>query len=146
MSGSFPDGDDMADHPDASEMRERYARVLQGHDVALMNGPVFLVGLFFALSPWALHFDASHRDLAVQDLILGAAVSVLALGFTVAPERMTGLCGALSLIGVWMAVSPWAVTGRPVRAAAADGVVVGGLALLLGVLCAVMVRRVNRGL
>ncbi|WP_409467208.1 hypothetical protein [Streptomyces sp. HC307] len=54
MSG-FPHGrDDMASHPDAFEMRERYARVLTSHDVALVNGPVFLVGLFFAVSPWVL--------------------------------------------------------------------------------------------
>ncbi len=34
--------------PHASEMRERYDRVLGGRDVALVDGPVFLLGLYCA--------------------------------------------------------------------------------------------------
>ncbi|MEV5148600.1 SPW repeat protein [Streptomyces sp. NPDC052727] len=144
MSGFPHRRDDMAGHPDAFEMRERYARVLGVHDVALVNGPVFLVGLFFAASPWILHFAAANGDLAVHDLILGAAVCFQALGFTVAPERMTGMSGALSVTGVWMVLSPWVVGRHPGRGAALDGVSLGVLALALGLVSGVMVRRANR--
>ncbi|MDN3029659.1 SPW repeat protein [Streptomyces sp. S.PB5] len=135
----------MARHPDAFEMRKRYARVLSAHDVALVNGPVFVVGLFFAVSPWVVRFAVHHGDLAVHDLIIGSAICLLSLGFTVAPERMTGMSGALTLTGVWMAVSPWVVAGpHPQRGAAVDGVVLGALAFGLGLVCTVMVRRANR--
>ncbi|CAM5360441.1 MULTISPECIES: SPW repeat protein [Streptomyces] len=144
MSGFPHRRDDMAGHPDAFEMRERYARVLGAHDVALVNGPVFLVGLFFAASPWILHFAMANGDLAVHDLIVGAAICLLALGFTVAPERMTGMSGALVLIGVWMGVSPWVVGRHPGRAATLDGVILGALALALGLMSMAMVRRANR--
>ncbi len=46
---SHPRGD-IAGHPDASEMRARYDRVLGGRDVALVDGPVFLLGLYCAVS------------------------------------------------------------------------------------------------
>jgi hypothetical protein len=134
----------MANHPDAFEMRERYARVLGAHDVALVNGPVFLVGLFFAASPWILHFAARNGDLAVHDLIVGGGICLLALGFTVAPERMTGMSGALVLTGPWMGGSPWVVARHPGRPAALDGVILGALALALGLVSLAMVRRANR--
>ena len=34
---------DMASHPDVSEMRDRYDRMLGDRDVTLLDGPVFLV-------------------------------------------------------------------------------------------------------
>jgi hypothetical protein len=134
----------MANHPDAFEMRERYARVLGAHDVALVNGPVFLIGLFCAASPWILHFAARSDDLAMHDLIVGGAVCLLAMGYTVAPERMTGLSAALVLIGLWTGVSPWAVGRHPGRPAILDGVILGALASVLGLVSLAMVRRANR--
>ncbi|GLX49146.1 membrane protein [Streptomyces hygroscopicus subsp. hygroscopicus] len=144
MSGYPHRKDDMADHPDAFEMRGRYARVLGAHDVALVNGPVFLVGLFYAASPWILHFAARSGDLAVHALIVGGAVCLLALGFTVAPERMTSMSGALVVIGFWTGASPWVVGRHPGRPAVLDGTICGALALALGVVSLAMVRRANR--
>ncbi|WP_030749641.1 SPW repeat protein [Streptomyces sp. NRRL S-31] len=144
MSGFPHRRDDMAGHPDAFEMRERYARVLGAHDVALVNGPIFLVGLFFAASPWILHFAGTDGDLAVHDLVVGAAICLLALGFTVAPERMTGMSGALGVTGVWMLLSPWVVGRHPGRGAVLGSVLLGTLALVLGLVSGAMVRRANR--
>ncbi|KMS90481.1 SPW repeat protein [Streptomyces flaveolus] len=134
----------MAWHPDAFETRARRVRVLGGHEVALVNGPVFLVGLFYAVSPWVLGFAAAHHDLAVHDLVVGCAICFLAVGFTVAPERMTGLSAALGVTGLWMACSPWVVVRHPGRAAVVDGLILGALALVLGLLSTVLVRRANR--
>lgn len=152
MPGFTQGRDDGTYPPDAFETRGRRIRVLSGHDVALVNGPVFVVGLSYAVAPWVLGFAATHHDLAVHNLIVGCAVCLLAAGFTVAPERMTGLSAALGVIGLWMAVSPWAVGGTPGdnpghapgRAAAVAGVVLGVLTLALGLVSTALVRRANR--
>ncbi|MYZ37179.1 hypothetical protein GT002_19290 [Streptomyces sp. SID4917] len=129
---------DLAGHPDVPEMQERYARMLGGRDVALVDGPVFLVGLYCALSPWILHFSNTQRSLAIHNLIIGIAIVVLALGFTRAPARMYGLSWAMCLLGVWLIVSPWVVSSSigPDKGIIWSNVVIGALTFLLGLLCA----------
>ncbi|MFE9609843.1 SPW repeat protein [Streptomyces sp. NPDC006012] len=127
---------DMTSHPDVSEMRERYARMLGGRDVALMDGPLFLLGLYCAASPWIVHYTTGQPALAVHNLIIGIAIGLLALGFTRAPERMYGLSWAMSALGVWMIIAPWIVGSHPNAGVIANNVVIGGLAVALGLLCA----------
>ncbi|MDX3850154.1 SPW repeat protein [Streptomyces sp. AK02-01A] len=127
---------DLAGHPDAPEMRARYARMLGGHDVALVDGPVFLVGLYCAVSPWIIHFSSAQPALAVHNLILGIAIGVLALGFTARPARMYGLSWAMCAMGVWLIVAPWIVGSGPDAGIIANNAVIGGLTILLGVVCA----------
>ncbi|MET7306954.1 SPW repeat protein [Streptomyces sp. NPDC005134] len=126
---------DITSHPDVSEMRERYARMLGGRDVALVDGPVFLVGLYCAISPWVLHFTASQPTLVQHNLIMGIAIAVLGLGFTVTPARMYGLSWAICAMGIWMILSPWIVGSSPDMGVIINNVVIGGLALLLGLVC-----------
>ncbi|MFI1728314.1 SPW repeat protein [Streptomyces acidicola] len=132
---------DIAGHPDVTEMRERYARVLGGRDVVFMDGPVFLLGLYCAASPWILHFTTSQPALAPHNLIIGVAIGLLALGFTAAPQRMYGLSWATCAIGVWMIISPWIVGTAPDAGIIINNVVIGGLAVLLGLLCAATAAR-----
>ncbi|MFF0156367.1 SPW repeat protein [Streptomyces sp. NPDC005263] len=131
---SHPRGD-ITTHPDASEMRERYARMLGGRDVALVDGPVFLLGLYCAVSPWILHYTTSQPDLVTHNLIVGIAIGLLALGFTRAPERMYGLSWAMCALGVWMIVSPWIVGDSPDAGVIWNNVVIGALAVVLGLMC-----------
>ena len=126
---------DIAAHPDVSEMRARYARVLGGHDVALVDGPVFLTGLFCAISPWVVHFTANQPVLTTHNLIMGIAIGLLGLGFTVAPARMYGLSMAMCAMGVWMIVSPWIVGESPDMGVILTNVIIGGLTFLLGLVC-----------
>ncbi|KUJ64749.1 hypothetical protein ACZ90_56575, partial [Streptomyces albus subsp. albus] len=95
MANVSPTRGDITSHPDASEMRDRYARVLGGRDVALVDGPVFLLGLYCAASPWIVHYTTSQPPLVTPNLIMGIAIGLLALGFTRAPERMYGLSWAM---------------------------------------------------
>ncbi|MER6529723.1 SPW repeat protein [Streptomyces sp. NPDC001508] len=132
---------DMTSHPDVSEMRERYARMLGGRDVALVDGPVFLLGLYCAASPWILHYTASQPALMVHNLIMGIAIGLLALGFTRAPERMYGLSWAMCALGIWMIIAPWIVGTNPDAGVVASNVVIGALALVLGLICAGTVAR-----
>ncbi|MHC0429320.1 SPW repeat protein [Streptomyces sp. O3] len=126
---------DIAAHPDVSEMRDRYARVLGGRDVALVDAPVFLTGLFCAISPWTVHFAATQPTLATHNLIMGIAIGLLALGFTVTPARMYSLSWAMCAMGVWMIVSPWVVGSSPDTGVILTNVIIGGLTFVLGVLC-----------
>ncbi|MFG2501211.1 SPW repeat protein [Streptomyces sp. NPDC048441] len=126
---------DIAAHPDVSEMRDRYARVLGGRDVALVDGPVFLTGLFCAISPWVVHFTGSQPVLTTHNLIMGIAIGLLGLGFTVAPARMYGLSWAMCAMGVWMIVSPWVVGDSPDTGVILTNIIIGGLTFLLGLAC-----------
>ncbi|RVU27740.1 hypothetical protein EOT10_05420 [Streptomyces antnestii] len=129
-------GPDLASHPDVSEMRDRYARVLGGRDVALMDAPVFLIGLYCAISPWTVHFSASQPELATHNLIMGIAIGVLAVGFAVTPTRMYGLSWAMCAMGVWLIIAPWIVGSSPDKGVILNNVILGGLTVLLGALCA----------
>lgn len=127
---------DISGHPDASEMRARYDRVMGGRDVALVDAPVFLVGLYCAVSPWVLHFTASQPALVAHNLVMGIAIAVLALGFTVMPERMYGLSWAICAMGAWIIVSSWVVGSSPDAGIVINNIIVGGLTVLLGMVCA----------
>lgn len=128
-------GGDIAAHPDVSEMRARYAHVLGGRDVALVDGPVFLLGLYCAISPWTLHFTASQPALVMPTLIVGIAIGLMGLGFTLAPERMYGLSWAMCAMGVWMIVSPWVVGTSPDAGVVLNHIIIGALAFVLGLMC-----------
>jgi hypothetical protein len=117
-------------------MQARYARMLGGRDVALVDGPVFLLGLYCAASPWIVHYTTSQPNLVAHNLIMGIAIALLALGFTRAPERMYGLSWAMCALGVWMIVSPWIVGEGPDAGVIWNNVIIGGLALILGLMCA----------
>jgi SPW repeat len=127
---------DMTSHPDVSEMRARYARVLGGRDVALVDGPVFLLGLYCAVSPWILHYTTSQPALVTHNLIVGIAICLLALGFTSDPARMYGLSWAMSALGVWMIIAPWVVGSSPDTGVALNNIIIGGLTVILGLICA----------
>ncbi|MEU2438834.1 SPW repeat protein [Streptomyces rubradiris] len=127
---------DISSHPDVSEMRDRYSRVLGGRDVALVDGPVFLLGLYCAASPWILHYTASQPALVTHNLIVGIAIGLLALGFTRAPERMYGLSWAMCAMGIWMIIAPWIVGSRPDAGVIVNNIIIGALALVLGLVCA----------
>jgi hypothetical protein len=136
MANVSPTRGDIGSHPDVSEMRARYDRVLGGRDVALVDGPVFLLGLYCAVSPWIVHYSTSQPALVPHNLIIGIAISLLALGFTRAPERMYGLSWAFCALGVWMIISPWVVGDGPDAGVIWNNIIVGALAVVLGVVCA----------
>jgi SPW repeat-containing protein len=136
MANVQPTRGDITAHPDAFEMRDRYARVLGGRDVALVDGPVFLLGLYCAASPWIVHYTASQPALVAHNLIMGIAIGLLALGFTRAPERMYGLSWAFCAMGVWMIIAPWIVGTSPDAGVVVNNIIVGALAVILGLLCA----------
>lgn len=135
---------DLSGHPDVPEMRARYARMLGGRDVARLDGPMFLVGLFCALSPWIMHFTGNQPALATHNLIMGAAIVVMAVGFTLNPGRMSLLTRALCAMGVWLIIAPWIVGTNPDAGIIWTNAVAGGITCLLGLLCAAVTMRSRR--
>ncbi|NIY64949.1 SPW repeat protein [Streptomyces malaysiensis] len=135
---------DLTGHPDVTEMRERYARMMDARDVVFLDGPVLLAGLYFAISPWVVHFSGTNPNLMVNNLILGIAVALLGLGLTTAPRRMYSLCWAMSAIGIWMIISPWVVARGADAGVIANNVVVGAITCLFGLIAAGMVMRKGR--
>jgi hypothetical protein len=121
-------------------MRARYDRMLSRRDVALIDAPVFLVGLYCIISPWVVGFSAAQADFATHNLIMGIAIGLLALGFTVTPERMYGMSWAMCAVGIWLAVSPWVLITDPGMSLAWNNIIVGALTFLLGLLAAWQVR------
>ncbi|MBM7440751.1 SPW repeat protein [Streptomyces sp. HB132] len=130
-------GRDISRHPDADEMRARHDRVMGGgRTTAMADAPVFLLGLYCAVSPWVLHFTASQPSLVTHNLVIGIAIAVLALCFTAMPERMTGMGLAICALGAWLIVSAWVVGSSPDMGVILNNVIVGGLAVVLGAVCA----------
>ncbi|MFC9746284.1 SPW repeat protein [Streptomyces niveus] len=127
---------DIGAHPDVPEMRARYARVLGGRDVALLDGPIFLAGLFIALSPWILHYTTSQPGLVVHNVIMGIAIAGLALVFSATPTRTYGFSWALCLLGAWMVAAPWVVGSSPDRGVILSLVIPGAITAVLGLVCA----------
>jgi len=144
MSNVSDTRSDLSGHPDASEMRARYDKMMGGRDVALVDAPVFLVGLYCAVSPWVLNFTASQPALVTHNLVMGIAIAVLALGFTMMPERMYGLSWAMCAIGAWIIVSTWVVGNSPDAGVVLSNIIVGGLTVLLGLVCAGAATRSRR--
>jgi hypothetical protein len=124
----------MAGHPDAAEMRERYARLTEGRRVEMMEGLVMLTGLYLAISPWILHFTGRSPSMMVNNLILGLAMAAIGLGLAMFPERSTGLSWMLVPIGIWLIISPWVVPAShsSPKGIIWNNIVVGALACLLG--------------
>ncbi|GAA0903173.1 MULTISPECIES: SPW repeat protein [Streptomyces violaceusniger group] len=135
---------DITGHPDVSEMRERYARMMDARDVVFLDGPVLLAGLYFAISPWVVHFSGTSPNLMVNNLILGITIALLGLGLTTAPRRMYSLCWAMSAMGVWMIISPWVVARGADAGVIVNNVVVGAITCLFGLIAAGMVMRKGR--
>lgn len=135
---------DLATHPDVPEMRARYDRMLGGRDVVLVDGPVFLVGVYCAVSAWVIHFSSTQSALTFHNLIMGIAIALLGLGFTARPERMYGLSWAMVVMGAWLVVAPWVVGSHPDKGIIWSNAVIGGVTALLGLVCTVVAARRSR--
>ncbi|WP_433606318.1 SPW repeat domain-containing protein [Dactylosporangium sp. CA-139114] len=126
---------DLAGHPDIAEMQQRYERIGSSGQAVVIDGLVLLAGAWLAISPWVVGFSASAPNLTVNDLILGIAIGVIALGLAMAPGRMFRLSWAMTAIGVWVVISPWIVqrgTTGPTIGTIVSNVVAGAVTVLLG--------------
>jgi hypothetical protein len=124
--------DAMTSHPDLAELRAKYEAAAETPTAQAVDGLTVLTGLYLAVSPWVVGF---HRfaTLTANDLIVGVALAVLALGFAYAYGRTHGIAWVAPVIGVWTIVAPWVVSGNVATTATIwSNVVAGVLTVLLG--------------
>ncbi|WP_093802663.1 SPW repeat protein [Streptomyces sp. Wb2n-11] len=127
-------------HPDLAEMRSRFERVTSTPRAQAIETLALLTGLYLAASPWIAGFNGL-TTLAVCNLIAGIAYALCLGGFGSAYERTHAMAWAACAIGVWTIVSPWVVAGNvDTTRSVVSNVIVGCLALLLGLAMAAMNR------
>ncbi|MFL6052215.1 MAG: SPW repeat protein [Actinoallomurus sp.] len=123
----------MAEHPDIAELRARYDRVAETTSAHMLDGLTFLSGLYLAISPWVVGFNARTSTLTVNNLLTGIAVTLLAVGFASAYGRTHGVAWVVPLIGVWTIIAPWVVRGSlATTGTIINNVVTGALIFLFG--------------
>ncbi|TSD98145.1 hypothetical protein FOS14_14260 [Skermania sp. ID1734] len=117
-------------HPDIAALRDRYDAVAVTPVGQFTDTLTLMAGLYVAVSPWIVGFHGT-TSLMMNDLIAGLAVAILAIGFGSANGRFHGLAGAVPLLGIWMIICPWVISGVSVTAGMAWSNVVGGAVVLL---------------
>src|ERR1700747_960694 len=93
-------------HPDLLALRAGYERAAESATTQFTFGLALLTAMYTAVSPWIVGFDATTR-LAVNHLIVGILVAVLAFGFASALDRTHGVMWTVPVLGVWLIISPW---------------------------------------
>ncbi|MFD8009137.1 SPW repeat protein [Streptomyces sp. NPDC058955] len=121
---------DISGHPDATEMRDRYAQILQTRGVAAVEELVILAGVWIAVSAYTVHFAAARPELAITNLVVGIALAVLGLCMSMAPERSQDLNFVVLLLGAWTIVAPWVVTRSPDTGMVLSNVITGACVCL----------------
>ena len=133
-------------HPDIAELRAKYDAAAETPVAQATEGLTFMAALFLAISPWVVGFN-DMRTLTGNNLIVGTALAVLALGFASAYGRMHGITWIAPLIGVWTIIAPWVVSGDVATTATVwTNVVTGVVIVLLGLAATSLgMRRTHSG-
>ncbi|MEO3857821.1 SPW repeat protein [Acrocarpospora sp. B8E8] len=125
-------GQSMKMHPDIQELRAKYELAAETPTAKAVAGLTFLTGLYLAISPFVVGFN-SFPTLTGNNLIVGIALALLALGFASAYGRTHGLTWVAPLIGIWTIIAPWVISADVANTATIwNNVATGTVALLLG--------------
>jgi hypothetical protein len=123
----------MEQHPDIMELRARYERAAATPLAQLVDGLVFLTGLYLAISPWVIGFEGMH-SIAANNLITGVALALMGAGLASAYGRTHGMAWVAPIVGIWTIITPWVIRGGvATTATTANNVVVGAVAVVAGV-------------
>lgn len=117
-------------HPDMLEMHDRYDRIASNPVMQVDSGLVLLAGLFMAGSPWIIGFS-DVTAMLVPCVIVGLAVAFAAVAFTSEYRRLHGMAFTIPVLGVWMIISPWVITGVTTTTAMIWSCVVGGAVVVV---------------
>ncbi|WP_280714996.1 SPW repeat protein [Kitasatospora sp. MAP5-34] len=137
----------METHPDILELRDRAERVVATPRAQAVEALAILAGLFLAASPWVVGYNTAFSTLAITNLIVGLAYTVLMAGFGSAYERTHARAWAASLLGIWTVVAPWAINGGAhVRRTILTNTITGGVMLCLGMAAVAMTVTLGSGM
>jgi hypothetical protein len=113
-------------------LRAGYERAAESMSAHFTFGLALLTGLYVAVSPWIVGFSGT-ASLGTSDLVVGIAVAFLAYGFATTLDRAHGMTWTLPVIGLWVVVSPWIMSGAaPTTGMIWSNVVAGALMTFLG--------------
>src|ERR1043165_960106 len=121
----------------------RTAPTGQVRGVGTPAGLVLLAGLYLIVVPWLVGYDDQAR-LVLSNTIVGLALALLAVGHTLAPDRMRGLSWVLPVLGLWVVLSPLAIPSgdqAPTPAIWLHNSIGGGVALVAGLVIATWALR-----
>jgi hypothetical protein len=90
-----------------------------------------ILGLWMAISPWALGFSVGASSAALAAWVLGVAIVVLALIAVYMPRAWEE--GINTLLGLCLLISPWVLSYADAPKASENAVSVGVLVTLLAV-------------
>lgn len=122
----------MARHPDIEALRMHYDTEAEQPLAQIIDGLAFLTGLYLMISPWLLGFN-DMSTLTFVNLFTGLAFALLSLGFASAFGRTHGVTWVTPLIGVFVFLAPWLVSGNvDTTTTIWNNVVAGGLCIVLG--------------
>ncbi|WP_177235635.1 SPW repeat protein [Streptomyces sp. MUSC 14] len=108
---------------------------------SVVDGLMLLAGIYTAVSPWVIHFYRTNPYLTENNLIMGLGVALVALGTSLAPQRMHRFAWTLVPLGFWLILSPAVVTASHGVSAGIvwSNTCTGGAVCLLGVIAAIRV-------
>jgi len=119
-------------HPDIVALRMKYEQANETHVAHIINGFALMAGLYLAISPWVVGFQAL-TPLAIVNLLTGLALVALAFGLGAAYGRLHGLTWVIPFIGAFTFVAPWVIRGGVnTTPAVASNVSVGAACVVLG--------------
>ena len=122
----------MRSHPDWAQLPDKRESIAQPLALRAVDGLTFLAGLYLAISPWVVGFNGIST-LLVNNLIVGAALAMLALWFSPAGRRAVDVAWVVPVIGAWTIISPWVVSGDVSTTATVwNNVVTGVITVLIG--------------
>lgn len=122
----------MRSHPDWAQLPDKRESIAQPPALRAVDGLTFLAGLYLAISPWVVGFTGIST-LLVNNLIVGAALVMLALWFSPAGRRVVDVAWVVPVIGAWTIISPWVVSGNVSTTATIwNNVVIGVVTVLIG--------------
>lgn len=120
------------EHPDLLALRDGSERAATRSPAQIAECLSLLAGLYLAVSPWVVGFNTTAPQLTAINLITGAALVLVALGYGHAYERMHSMSWAAALIGVWTIIAPWCVVGGTFGTRAqVSNIIAGGVVVLM---------------
>lgn len=126
----------LAEHPDIVAMGARYERAAETPTAQASDALTVLAGLFVALSPWIVGFTESA--VAISNLVIGLAIAGLGAGYAFAYERTHRLTWVCPLLGVWVIIAHWVMTGVDTTTGMLLSNIIGGAAVIVFGLAAML--------
>ncbi|MGV9803898.1 SPW repeat protein [Mycobacterium sp. NPDC003449] len=118
-------------HPDIMALRAGYDRVAESMPAQITFGLTLLTAVYVAIAPWIVGYESFTR-LAVNDLVVGGVIALLAICFSCALDRAHGMTWTVPVFGVWLVVSPWVFVGGPTAGIIWSHVISGLIVVVLG--------------